>query len=79
MNDDEIDFADASGKAMAGLLLCNAIISALVLQGVVTHAQATGMVDAAKEAAAKIKPQEAAVIAVAALNGFGKTWKKIKN
>ena len=76
---DEFEFADAAGKAMAAIILANNVLGALILQGVVSHSQAMELVGLARKAAARLEPPNVATMAVAALSGLEKSWKKASN
>ena len=70
------DVAEASGKAMAAILLSNVVLGALVFRGVISPKQARAALDTARETAADLKPKDVAIAAVAALNGLETSWKK---
>lgn len=77
--EEEIDFAQASGQAMAAILLANNVLGALILTGTISAKQGKKLVDAARQAAGALQPSEVATMAVAALNGLEKSWTKATN
>jgi hypothetical protein len=75
MSDEQVDFADAAGKAMAALLLANCVMAGLVAKGIIPYQEAVHALDLARKTAANLQPHEVAVMALSALAGVEMNWR----
>lgn len=74
-----LDLAEGIGKATAAICIQSALVGSLISKGVLTVEDAATLTGAASERLSRMEglPEDARVIAEAALRGIATTWTKL--